>query len=619
MIGTIRAKIIWTFSILVVLNLAAGFWAISNFYAMGRTVATILRENYNSVRAAENMVTALERQDNALLFLSEGEDEPIGGDFDANKESFFYWYDQVVRTQPPVRELPLLDSIQAAYRLYATVADSMRARVAQGAFLDAKDYHRDAVRPVSNRLREMCFALFGLNQDAMFNAEARTHSIAGVTAYGTMMASLVSLLLSVVAAGWLLRSVIHPAEKLTDRVRQIGKGRLDLKTDVVSNDEIGEMSREFNKMTERLRRFEQLNIEQILAEKRKSEGIVGSIPDVLVVTDAAMRIVHVNAAAAALFSLDERTAVGSPVSAAIPDERILALLRGQGAQAQAPRDLQFERGGSVVHYRPRVSPISDAGGARAGEVLLLQDVTQFKELDRMKSEFIATLSHEFKTPLTSINMSIDILNQSILGPLNDRQRTLVGAAREDCQRLTRLSRELLQLSKLEAGRMQFRDEELTVRAVMEFSLQPLQLQFREKGVALDSHVEEGLPVLFADQQQLSWVIANLVANALKYTDAGGSVDVRARASGGDVLFEVADTGRGIAPEHLDRIFDKFVQIRDTGGTAAGSVGLGLAIAKEIVGNYGGRIWAESVPGRGSTFRFTIPGGRASHRGKGGSA
>jgi len=604
MIGTIRAKIIWTFSVLVVLNLGAGFWAIYNFYAMGRTVATVLRENYNNVRAAENMVTALEHQDNALLFLSEGEDEPIGGDFAANKESFFYWYDQAVRTPAPSPQSLLLDSIQSTYHVYAAVADSMRARVGQGAFLEAKDYYRGSVRPLSNRLREMCFTLFGMNQDAMFNAEARTHAIAGVTAYGTMMASLFSLLLGVVAAAWLLRSVIRPAEQLTDRVRQIGKGRLDLKTDVVSNDEIGELSRQFNKMTERLRRFEQMNIEQILSEKRKSEVIVGAIPDVILVTDGAMRIVHVNSAAGELFGLDENRATGVGAAGAIPDERILALLRDPaGAPA---KDLQFERGGAAVHFRARVRPIRDAAGEPAGAVLLLQDVTQFKELDRMKSDFIATLSHEFKTPLTSINMSIDILNQSILGPLNDRQKDLVAAAKEDCQRLTKLSRDLLQLSRLEAGRMQFRNEELEVATVVDFSIRPLRLQFDEKGVALAADVPSGLPRLYADEQQLSWVLANLVSNALKYTDPGGSVTVRARAGEGKVHFAVEDSGRGIDPADLERIFDKFVQVKSTADATPGSVGLGLAIAKEIVESYGGTIWATSVPRHGSTFHFTIP-------------
>ena len=609
MIKTIRAKIVWTFSILVILNLVAGFWSIYNFYAMGTTVATILRENYNSVRAAENMVKALEHQDNALLFMSEGEEEPINGDFAQNKEDFFYWYDQAVRALPLPGQRALLDSIQATYLVYAAVADSMDDRLSQGAVAEAKQYYNGSVRPTSTHLRELCFTLFGINQNAMFDAEAKTHSIANLTAYGTMLASIVSLLLSVVAAAWLLKVVIRPAEELTETVRQVGMGRLDLKTDIVSNDEIGDLSREFNKMTERLRRFEQMNVDKILAEKRKSEAIVESISDGLIVTDAAMAILHVNKTLADLFAFDEHESIGRPVSAMVRDERIVNLIRTASARATEnlqQQYLQFERDEKSVFFRPKVTRIFDSAGSFYGVVTLLQDVTQFKELDRLKSDFIATLSHEFKTPLTSMNMSIDLLDQLVLGPLNERQKEIVDSAREDCQRLTKLARELLQLSRLEAGRPEFHNEELDLAAVVEFSLKPLQLQFRDKQVLLTVSVPPELPRFVADEQQISWVITNLVTNALKYTDPGGSVTLRAHEDADGIVFEVEDTGRGIEEQYLGKIFDKFVQVRNGMDNSPGSVGLGLAIAREIVETYGGRIWATSTPGRGSIFSFRLP-------------
>jgi signal transduction histidine kinase len=227
----------------------------------------------------------------------------------------------------------------------------------------------------------------------------------------------------------------------------------------------------------------------------------------------------------------------------------------------------------------------------------------------MKSDFIATLSHEFRTPLTSVNMSVDILNQQILGPLNPKQKELIESAREDCFRLTKLARELLQLSKLESGRLQLKNEELDVAAVVDFSLRPLQLQFNEKGINLEIDIPSGVPTIIADQQQISWVITNLVTNALKYTPNGGTMSIRAREDAGGVRIDVHDSGQGIAKEHLARIFDKFVQVKHEGDATPGSVGLGLAIAKEIVEVYGGRIWAESDPGKGSTFSFVLPVGQ----------
>ena len=257
--------------------------------------------------------------------------------------------------------------------------------------------------------------------------------------------------------------------------------------------------------------------------------------------------------------------------------------------------------------------IFDSEGGLYGVLTLLQDVTQFKELDRMKSDFIATLSHEFRTPLTSMNMSVDILSQGILGPLNDRQKELISSTKEDCFRLTKLARELLQLSKLESGRVQLKNEELDIRSVIEFSLRPLLLQLNEKNIRLVTDVEPHLPRLVADEQQISWVITNLVSNALKYTDSGGMVTVRARGQvqgGESVLVEVEDTGQGIAKENLEKIFDKFVQVKGITGTTPGSVGLGLAIAKEIVEIYEGKIWAESQLGQGSKFSFILPIGQA---------
>jgi signal transduction histidine kinase len=611
MVTSIRAKIVWTFASLVMLNLAAGFWSMYNFYALGTTVARILRENYQSVLAAENMVKSLERQDNALLAASEGEDVTRAGGFGENKDLFFYWYDQAVRWGALPSGQQVLDSIQSSYRSYATYADSMIARTQQGAFEEAKQYYFSTVRLKSDRLRELCFELFQMNQMAMADAEARTHTFASQTAYGTMIASIIILLLSILATAWLTKVLIKPAEELTETVKQIGMGKLDLKIDVLSNDEIGHLSREFNKMTERLRKFEQMNIDKIISEKRKSEAIVESISDALIVTDAQMRILHINSVVAELFDCREQAVMFLPVYSIIRDERIVALMQAALSPDGAATDkkehiLLLGRHDRQYYFRPKVTRIYDSGGALYGVVMLLQDVTQFKELDRMKSDFIATLSHEFRTPVTSINMSVDILNQEILGPMNERQKELIQSAKEDCYRLTKLARELLQLSKLEAGRQVLKNEELDLRAVIEFSLRPLQLQFQEKNVVLTTEIAGALPTLIADEQQLSWVITNLVSNALKYTDAGGTVTVRAREEHDAVRIEVEDTGQGIPAEHLERIFDKFVQVKRASDATPGSVGLGLAIAKEIVETYGGRIWAVSEPGKGSVFSFVLP-------------
>lgn len=618
---SLRAKIILTFSGLVVLNLIATFWSIYNFYTLGNTVATAVRENYQGVLAAENMVTALGRLESSLLLAAEGEDTvAVVGTYKENSELFVSWLDQAFRRLNLPEDVELRDSIQATYRRYAQAADVMRAMIAQGAVGEAREYYSRRVREPGVRLRDLSFQVFDANQRAITAAETTTRSLANQTAFGVLMASIVALGLSIIATAWLTKSVVQPAERLTDTVKQIGRGKLDLKIDVLSDDEIGQLSREFNKMTERLRQYEQMNIDQILAEKRKSEAIVASMTDGIIVTDGGGRIVHVNGVVAGLFGIDAARSVGAPVARVIPDARVRELLERRRSTHGTRRDstvrtLEFERDGKVLFFRPAVSTIAAGAGTAYGVLLILQDVTQFKELDRMKSDFIATLSHEFRTPVTSIGMSVDILNRGILGPLNERQKELIDAARQDCVRLTKLARELLQLSKLEAGRAQLRNEELDPNVAIEQILRPLQVQFTEKGVALETDLPASLPHLVADEQALASVLTNLVTNALKHTDPGGTVSVRARADDGALLVSVHDNGHGIPPEYLASIFDKFVQVKQASESTPGSVGLGLAIAKEIVEAYGGSIWAESESGRGSSFHFRIP-ALAHHHGSG---
>ena len=610
MIQTIRAKIVLTFAALVILNLSAGFWAIFNFYTLGTTVATMVRENYRNVVAAENVVKSLERQDNTLFLATQGRD-PTGGAYKDTKEVLLYWYELAVRGLGLPSQEPLRDSLQSAYKEYTLRADRMVKMFHQSAFEEAKRYYSEEVLSSSDQMRNLCFRLFEINQDALFEAEAKTHSLANQTAFGTLMAAVIVLALSVLATLWLTKVVITPAERLTETVKRIGRGRLDLKIDVLSNDEIGQLSREFNKMTERLRQFEQMNIERILSEKRKSEAIVENISDALIVTDAGTNILHLNHVAAELFHVSEKDAIGAPLASVIGDGRIISLFTDRAREGGAREEsrqytFRFERGETVGYFRPKMTTIFDAEGALYGLLLVLQDVTQFEELDRMKSDFIATLSHEFRTPVTSINMSVDILSREILGPLNERQKELAESAKEDCLRLSKLARELLQLSKLESGRLQLKNEELDVRALVESSVRSLQVQFDEKRVDLTTDVPKAIPPVVADEQQLSSVISNLATNALKHTEPGGTVTVRAHQDGAAVVVEVVDTGHGIPEEYLKDIFDKFVQVKRVADATPGSVGLGLAIAKGIVEMYGGRIWAESTPGKGSCFAFLLP-------------
>jgi two-component system, NtrC family, sensor histidine kinase KinB len=238
-------------------------------------------------------------------------------------------------------------------------------------------------------------------------------------------------------------------------------------------------------------------------------------------------------------------------------------------------------------------------------VLLLRDVTRLKELDRLKSDFVSTASHELRGPLTSIAMAVSLLRESAEKNLDARQRRLLGAAEEDLARLRALVSDLLDLSRIESGRVELSFAPLSPSAMIEQVAVLFASQAQRAGVALTTGCPDGLPEVRVDATKIAWVLGNLVANALRYTSPGGKIDISAVHAGRHVHLAVRDDGVGIAPEDHGRIFDKFVRVGPDKGEQAGT-GLGLAICKEIVRAHGGTIWVESEPGKGSTFTFTLP-------------
>lgn len=605
---SLRFKVGVGYIILVVINVAVTLAVIYNFGRLTLALNSILGENYPNIMAAEKMARAIEQHESALSAILNRDINNGKIKYTEARDDFFQYFQYANDNRMVPDAGPILSDIRSTYDGYLINADTLMALAERGQFAEAKAFYSNTIRDFSQRLSDNCFWLIEENQKEMQRVAKQTRTTSDEAIIAVLLASFLATALSIVTMVQFTKRIIQPAERLTETVHQIGRGRLDLKTDIQTNDEVGELSREFNKMTERLRRYEELNIAQILSEKQKSETIVESLADAIIVCDSDLTILLMNKAAEELFGLTEAGVLGRKVGECIANPRVLSILRSPpGAAEEGSPYLQFSHDGKNVYLRPRVSEIPSASpGGRGGIVLILQDVTQFKELDKMKSDFMAAVSHEIRTPLTSINMTVDILRQRLLGPLTKAQEELIVTSKQDCERLTKLVRELLQLSKLESGKIELRDEAVDPRRVIESSLQPLQLPYREKGVVLTIRVGEHLPPLVGDEQAFSWVISNLAGNALRYTNPGGCVEVAAGADGNGILFSVRDTGRGIPPEHLGRIFDKFVQIKQTFDSTPGSVGLGLAIAKEIVELYGGKIWVESTAGVGTTFYFRLP-------------
>jgi signal transduction histidine kinase len=259
---------------------------------------------------------------------------------------------------------------------------------------------------------------------------------------------------------------------------------------------------------------------------------------------------------------------------------------------------------------PRATPVYTAGGAIGGATLVLQDVTRLRRFDELKNDVVATVAHEFRTPLTSLRMAIHLCLEGAAGPMTEKQVDLLQAGRQDCERLQSIVDDLLDLSRLQSGKVELNREPVGVGQLLDQALAQSRPQAQACQVELRS--EDLVPgtSLEVDTDRLQLVFSNLLTNALRYSPKGGAVVLRARMAEQGVRFEVSDSGPGIPAEFRERIFEKYFRIP---GAPSGSAGLGLYISREIVNAHGGDIGVESQLGQGSTFWFTIPLGAPASR------
>jgi signal transduction histidine kinase len=607
---SLRYKIALGFFVLVCINIATGIFAVYHFSQLGDT-GRMLRENYQGVRTIEEMIDAFARQGEACFELLLADRDSSKTLFQANSD-LFSLYAKTLRELDLPTESVLLDSIDAAHAQFLTSAYAIYRQADQKADNGkVKDLLETELQPLATKLSTLCLRFLDTEKEAMIAAEQKAKDTSDNAAYAVILASVIALALSIIASIQFTRSVRWPVRRLTQTIRRISQGRLNQKIDVTAEDEIGELTREFNKMTERLRMYEQINVHQLIAEKKKSEAVIASIADPVILTDEENHLLAMNQAAAKILNIPYQNEWSSKsIRTLLQDERLAELLTADADLrdeiARQDELLSVTQGESRLYFRPRQTLITDELGNVQGVVTLLQDVTRLKKLDQMKSDFMATVSHEFRTPLTSLNMTVDILLQGLLGSVSVPQGELLATAKSDCERLTKLVKELLNLSRLESGRYQMKKEAINLQELVDEALKHLRVPFRMKEIAFEKSIDSTLPDFPADREQLSWVITNLVSNALRYTPAGGKVTISAERENGTIQISVADSGRGIPAEALDSIFEKFVQVKQSADSTPGSVGLGLAIAKEVVEAHGGKIWVTSEVGKGSTFSFTIP-------------
>jgi NtrC-family two-component system sensor histidine kinase KinB len=443
----------------------------------------------------------------------------------------------------------------------------------------------------------------------MYAASVRAGSVAKRAFWSTAIVAGSALIVALMFSLILAERIVRPIRRFMEASRKISSGDYAVQVPVETGDELGRLAGEFNQMANQLDGYHEMNIEQIIAEKNKGEAIFSSIEDGLMVFDTKLKVTGVNPAARRLLDLGFTESATLHCADIFPDQNVCDLIRRTvetGTQPGIPdeqRIITLLAGEQLRHYLFSVTVIRGRDRNLSGIVLLLRDVTRLKEVERLKSEFVMAASHELRTPLTGLSMSVDLLLEHAGQGLPKRDLDLLQSAHEEVHRMKALVNDLLDLSKIEAGRIELEFESVPVPTLFDHAKAIFKSQVEMKQVTLTAEAATDLPRVRADANKITWVLTHLISNAPRYVSKGGHIGLTADRVGPHVHLSVRDDGPGISPEYQSRVFQKFVRVKEEG---AGGTGLGLAICKEIVRAHGGAIWVESTPGQGSTFTFTLP-------------
>lgn len=393
--------------------------------------------------------------------------------------------------------------------------------------------------------------------------------------------------------------IADPIRELTRSIKQISDKNYHQRLHFHSNDEFGELAEAFNAMAEKLEQYENSNLARILFEKTRIETIINQMKDAIIGLNEKRVILFTNLKATQLLGLQEHDLIGKYAPDVALHNDLMRLLL---ANEPVPKPVRIFADDKESYFtRESVSIVSEE--KPIGEVILLKNITAFQELDQAKTNFIATISHELKTPIASIKLSSKLLEDARVGDLNEEQRQLVANIKGDSERLLKITAEVLNMAQVETGKIQLNFQTVEAKEIVQYATDALKFQAEQKHLALQLELEEGLPPVNADLEKTAWVMVNLLSNAIRYSPEEGTIRLSVVKEKSTVRFSIRDSGKGIDPQYQDKIFDKFFRVP---GSHQNGTGLGLAIAKEFMTAQNGQIGVMSRPGEGTTFYIQLP-------------
>jgi len=570
----IKTKLISGVGLLFALIILLSAMGIFYVNALKKDTNNILVANYNTLEYSRNMLLALEK---------------IATDSDA-----FSVFEQNLNSQQQNvtekgEQQATADIVNHFNNLKSNPADSL----------------------LTSRIREDIAELMRLNMEAI----ERKSSIANATADNAVLwISVIGTACFLIAFVLLVNlpgNIANPIRELTESIKQIANQNYRERVHFQDHNEFGELAKSFNTMAEKLEEYSESKLDKIIKGKKRIETLINNMHDPVIGIDEDKKVLFANEEALKISGLKNENFIGNQIQdIAVNNDLIRDLIKDlihPDLKKMNENSLKIFADGKESYFEKEIIdiniiPTGEQQSQLIGHVIMLRNITLFKELDLAKTNFIGTVSHEFKTPISSMKMSLQLLENENVGSLNKEQKQLLESITEDTDRLLKITSELLNLAQVESGNMQLNISAINAAEIVRNALEATKTQAEQKNIKIAISIADHLPEIQADNQKTTWVLINLLSNAIRYSYDNSVVHLSLIKENNNVKFLVKDSGTGISEKYQNKIFERYFRVP---GTQKEGTGLGLAICKEFIEAQGGSIEVESEPGTGSTFWFTL--------------
>ncbi|MDK2978544.1 MAG: two-component system, NtrC family, sensor histidine kinase KinB [Bacteroidales bacterium] len=454
------------------------------------------------------------------------------------------------------------------------------------------------------------FEIMKINLQAIEMKNTIASKAAGKAVLLISFLSAFSILVALILFLKLPANISNPIRELTESIKQIAANNYSQRVNFEAHNEFGELAKSFNLMAAKLNEYKKSNITKLLAEKKITETLINKVPDPIIGFDHQLKVNFANEEFLKLLEMDNNQVIGKhAVELATVNNLIKQVLimnpekDKKSFQKNVDAKIKLEKNEKEIYFEKEIqeilyTPEEEKNERILGYVIILRNITKYMELDLAKTNFIATVSHELKTPISSLKLSLKLLENEKTGLINEEQKNLIKSCEDDTNHLLRIIAELLNLAQVETGNIQLNVIPSKPYKILAYAVDVTKSQAEQKGVKFNINAPEIISSVLADSEKTAWVLTNLISNAIRYSDKNSEIFLRIKEEKETIQFQVKDKGKGIPPEYQDKIFNKYFRVP---GSKKEGTGLGLAISKEFIESQGGKITVESETGKGSLF------------------